>query len=195
MAAFFVGRQLTFIGGIDLNKLIFITGGVRSGKSAFAEKMTIQIYKENKKSIYYLATGVAFDEEMKKRIYHHQMDREKSQIQWNTIEFECDIPLVNVRNGDVLLWDCITTWVNNVLYKAENEKAISQYIEQFKKTIIDWRKRASIILVSNEVLDENQSQYKEVELYRRVLGNLHQWIVEICDEAYEMDYGLILRKK
>lgn len=183
-----------------MNQLIFITGGVRSGKSAFAEKIAIEKYNEHQQNIYYLATGVAFDDEMKERIYHHQIQRTESKVQWKTVEFEGDIPTFHFSNGDIILWDCITTWVNNILYITENKqerlKEIHCFIEQFKKTIMDWKEQgAQVLLVSNEVLDEMKSTYEEVNLYRKILGNLHQWIVNVCDEAYEMDYSLVLRKK
>lgn len=183
-----------------MNKLVFITGGVRSGKSAFAEKLAIEKFYNNQKNIFYLATGVAFDEEMKKRISHHKKGRLQSGVSWKTIEFEGSIPTFPVTNGDVILWDCITTWINNILYITEKEenrfKEIQHYLDNFKMTLLNWQKQgAHTILVSNEVLDENKSTYEEVNLYRKILGNLHQWIVEMCDEAYEMDYGLILRKK
>lgn len=181
-------------------KLIFITGGVRSGKSAYAEKRAIEFYKKNQKRIFYLATGIAFDEEMQERIRHHQNQRIGSQINWETIEFESTIPTLTVQQGDVLLWDCVTTWVNNVLYITENKEnrinEIERFIEKFKSMVRNWiDKDAIVLLVSNEVLDEQTSNYEEVNLYRKILGTLHQWIVKKCDEAYEMDYSLVLRKK
>lgn len=183
-----------------MSKCIFITGGVRSGKSAYAEKRAISFYKENKKHLYYFATGVAFDDEMKKRIVHHQDQRNESQVPWETIEFESEIPDIPLQKGDVLMWDCITTWVNNVLYVTENKpnrlQAIQTYIETFKKKMRNWIDQDVIlIIVSNEVLDEPTSTYEEVNLYKQLLGELHQWIVKLSDEAYEMDYSLVLRKK
>ncbi|WP_036117336.1 bifunctional adenosylcobinamide kinase/adenosylcobinamide-phosphate guanylyltransferase, partial [Lysinibacillus sphaericus] len=65
--------------------LIFITGGVRSGKSHFAEKAAMQQYQaqfNTAKRLIYLASGLAVDREMEKRIHRHQADRQAQPIQW-----------------------------------------------------------------------------------------------------------------
>lgn len=180
--------------------LIFITGGVRSGKSAFAEKKAAQL--GNNKNYYYIATGVAFDEEMKARIKRHQFDREQQAVYWQTIEMEVDIPsgMKHLSENDVVLFECITTWLSNVLYKSEAATERSEYIDNsikmLQKDLTNWHARgAIIILVSNEVLDELPSKYEEVNLYRKLLGELHQWIVSQCDEAYEVQFQLVQRWK
>lgn len=187
-----------------MGKVIFITGGVRSGKSAFAEKYAKQLYKQfQKKNLFYIASGVAFDEEMTKRIQRHKKDREASYIDWQTIEVLDLIPEeVSFSNNDVVLWDCITTWLSNVLFQTEQfeEKVRRQKIEEnlgiLKEKVLYWKsKKAIILLVSNEVLDEASSIYEEVILYRKILGELHQWIVSICNEAYELDYSICRRWK
>lgn len=184
-----------------LGLVIFITGGVRSGKSAFAEQLATQSY-DCQYNIYYIASGVAFDEEMKRRIKRHQDEREQTSIPWKTIEILDEIPSIFLQEGDILLWDCITTWLNNVLFVTEQleEKErlakINRYIESFKENVLLWKKKGGkVILVSNEVLDELGSTFAEVKLYRKLLGTLHQWIVSQCDEAYELDYSICVRRK
>ncbi len=69
--------------------LIFITGGVRSGKSHFAEQAALQYYEAQActaKRLPYLASGIALDREMEKRILRHQADRQAQPIQWLTVE-------------------------------------------------------------------------------------------------------------
>lgn len=180
--------------------MIFITGGVRSGKSAFAEKFARQLGEE--KTLYYVATGVSFDEEMEKRIIRHQQDRENQNANWNTVEMQVQIPFTieQLSNNDVVLFECVTTWLSNVLYtyeqKNENSEYIDNCIESLQKQLLTWRKQgATIIVVSNEVLDELPSQYDEVNLYRKLLGELHQWIVQNSDEAYEVQFQLVQRWK
>lgn len=188
-----------------MSKLIFITGGVRSGKSAFAEKYAKQLYEKfNRNYLYYIASGVPFDDEMTDRIKRHREDREKSSPQWNTIEIEHELKFDEVINLDkcVILWDCITTWLNNVLYNTElldenlRNLEIEKYIEQLKTQLLQWKERGSIVLlVSNEILDEPNSTFSEVNDYRFLLGELHQWIVHHSDEAYEMNYSKLKRWK
>ncbi|PYF03073.1 bifunctional adenosylcobinamide kinase/adenosylcobinamide-phosphate guanylyltransferase [Ureibacillus chungkukjangi] len=188
-----------------MSKLIFITGGVRSGKSAFAEDYAKELYQKfERKNLYYIASGVAFDREMTERIKRHQADRKKAAIQWKTIEIQDEVVFSEViyPANSVILWECITTWLSNVLYKTEQLDSIERiieiekYIKTLKKQLLQWTKDGAIvILVSNEIFDEQSSTYSEVNYYRSLLGILHQWIVHHSDEAYEMDYSKIKRWK
>lgn len=188
-----------------MGTVIFITGGVRSGKSAFAENYAKELFKNNNsEQLIYIASGVAFDEEMEQRIQRHKQDRKDSEVKWKTIECVDTIPgeIDKFQNNSVILWDCITTWLSNILYKTEQLDEtkrlleIERYINKLKQQIMNWKENnIAIVLVSNEVLDEIQADFKEVNLYCHILGKLHQYIVSVCDEAYEMDYSLIRRWK
>lgn len=185
-----------------LGNIIFITGGVRSGKSAFAENYAIQRYQQyNKENLYYIASGVAFDKEMEARIKRHQQDRHTSIVKWKTIEIVDEIPVdLTFSNQDVILWDCITTWLSNVLYKTEQQKnriqEIENYVTLLKQTIVAWKELGiQVIIVSNELLDEPSSRYEEVNLYRKMLGDIHRWIVSISTESYEIDHSIVHRWK
>lgn len=180
--------------------MIFITGGVRSGKSAIAEKYARQLGEI--KTLYYIATGVSFDDEMKNRIIRHQQDRENQNANWNTVEMQVEVPVAigQLSNEAVVLFECVTTWLSNVLYTYERKNKNREYIDNcigsMQKQLLTWRKQgATIIVVSNEVLDELPSQYEEVNLYRKLLGELHQWIVQNSDEAYEVQFQLVQRWK
>lgn len=180
--------------------MIFVTGGVRSGKSAFAEKFAFE--KELDKNFYYIATGVAFDDEMKARIKRHQFDRLQQKINWQTVEMHVDIPdeLKRLSENDVVLFECVTTWLSNVLYESESidrrEKYIEKAIERLQTMLSLWHSQGvKLIIVSNEILDELPSKYDEVNLYRQYLGELHQWIVQHSDEAYEVQYQLVQQWK
>ncbi|WP_042474062.1 bifunctional adenosylcobinamide kinase/adenosylcobinamide-phosphate guanylyltransferase [Bacillus ndiopicus] len=184
-----------------MGRLIFVTGGVRSGKSAFAERYAQQLAATGGgSSLIYMASGVAFDVEMQARIQRHQADRKHSGAVWQTLEIPDTLTeeLLAFERDTVVLWDCLTTWLGNVLYKTSLEPthAISQYIKSFKHYIKKWQEQDVIVLlVSNEVLDEPQATYEETELYKRLLGELHQWIVAQCEEAYEIDHQLRKRWK
>lgn len=186
-----------------MGRIVFMTGGVRSGKSAFAEyyaKKIFNIYR--KKKLLYIASGVAIDDEMQARIERHQKDRLQSDIIWQTIEVPYSLPkqLEQLTEDTVVLWDCITTWLSNILYKTENSidrnQMIEQFIVSFKNQLMRWKENnVSVIIVSNEVLDERKSIYAEVELYKQLLGELSQWLVAFCDEAYEIDHKHVSRWK
>ncbi|MEI4768940.1 bifunctional adenosylcobinamide kinase/adenosylcobinamide-phosphate guanylyltransferase [Psychrobacillus sp. FJAT-51614] len=167
-------------------KLVFITGGVRSGKSSFAEKY---LMNEQAKRNVYVASGVAVDVEMKKRIERHQQDRESYQVEWVTIEqprhFENILP--HIQDGDGILWDCVTTWLANELYEGEMETIEERLYDAIDQLV---EKAKVVIIVSNEVLDEPLSQHESVVLYQKWIGRIHQRLVAKADYAFEMEYGL-----
>ena len=104
--------------------LIFITGGVRSGKSSFAEKLAVKIaYRRTGGGLNYIATGVPFDTEMKERIKQHQQDRKTAKYQWKTVEQSINIGAIADRfnNRDILLLDCVTTLLNNELFSSSKD--------------------------------------------------------------------------
>lgn len=185
-----------------MGSLSFICGGVRSGKSAYAEKLAAKYYQQYQRNIYYLASGVAFDEEMKRRIARHQEERNQTNIPWQTVEMIENLPTLSLTQGDIIFWDCVTTWLNNVLFATEQLEEnvrlenIHSFIQSFQKNVLEWvNSGVKVILVSNELLDELPLDFEEVKLYRKLLGTLHQWIVSHSDEAYELDYSICVRRK
>ena len=92
-----------------LGKIIYVTGGARSGKSSFAEKIVFELNKEK----IYVATAISFDEEMKERVRLHKIQRGDN---WITIEGYKNVDKMLEKykefNGVVLL-DCLTNLVTN----------------------------------------------------------------------------------
>ena len=172
-------------------RCVFISGGVRSGKSAFAEQYITE-HKKQRQPVY-IASGVAFDEEMAKRIQRHQKDRQDAA--WVTIEVPNTFPQTfeQLDTRHVLLWDCITTWLTNILV---DNLPVDYMLDQFKAQLQRWRADGMlVVLVSNEVLDAGISPYDFTAQYQQLLGEFNQWLVAFCDEAYELEYGLVKRWK
>lgn len=174
--------------------MIFITGGVRSGKSAFAEQLAARLTGRN---YYYIATGQAFDDEMRERIRRHQKDRASGRIPWQTLEMSTAFPPQFGTAGDIVLFECVTTWLGNVQYESEQQQLdLAPFIEQFKMQCSQWQQSdVTAIIVSNELLDEPASIYEEVNTYRQVLGELHQWLVAQSEQAYEVDHLIVKQWK
>lgn len=173
----------------------FISGGARSGKSTYAEQLLVA----QTGRLVYIASGVAADSEMKERIAKHQYDRRLSD--WHTIEQPVDIhkALPFLQAGDLVLWDCLTTWLANELYEGyetgnpcwQRIGCLEQKTEQLLHTIKQMSEKVtSLVIVSNEVLDDWPEHGLETQLYRKAIGTLHQRLVEQCDVAIEMDHGL-----
>ena len=103
-------------------KIIFVTGGVRSGKSRFAQKLA-QKFPGSKA---YLATAQALDAEMEKRITRHQKSRPRT---WQTLEEPVHIGDVIQKEGrrfDLILLDCLTLWLSNLMMAGWSQKENSR---------------------------------------------------------------------
>ncbi len=161
----------------------FILGGARSGKSALAE----QLAGVSDLPVHYLATAQVWDQEMAKRVAHHQESRPQ---EWPFTEEPLDIiPILQMYTpeGCVLL-DCLTLWLTNVLLLDDEEQLIKrqqELIEYLSKGI-----EGELILVSNEV---GQGIVPDNALARRFVdeaGRLHQRIAAVADQVIFVTAGL-----
>jgi len=175
--------------------LIFISGGVRSGKSSFAEKIAFDIAGENA-ALHYIATSEPYDVEMIARIKKHQIDRAKGLKKWQTWEQSTllDQLIPCFDDNDVVLIDCLTTLLGNELFKDgcwEDERAVGQLIGRLKETFIAYKQTTkATIIVSNEIFHEGIPRDHGSRLYMKQLGKLHQFLSSIADKAYLLESGL-----
>lgn len=180
-------------------KLTFICGGVRSGKSAYAERWLVDEAQQNNGRLVYIASGLATDPEMQARIERHRQDR--ADQNWTTLEQPTNLEevLPAIQQGDYVLWDCLTTWLANELYEGwetgtpclGQAGCMEQKVQKLYATINTLLRTAEhLTIVSNEVLDELPSTYEETNCYRQWIGRIHQQLVATADTAIEMDYGL-----
>lgn len=181
---------------METASLILISGGVRSGKSSFAEKKALERAAHVKGSLHYLATGVPSDVEMEKRIERHQKERDESLFLWKTWEQSTNIGALApfFKEQDVILLDCLTTLLNNELFLQEsnlNEVLLKQIFHRILKGIKDIQKKCNqLIVVSNEVLYEPYSDNELVFTYYWMIGHLHQEVVKIANQAYLVEAGV-----
>src|SRR5256714_15564613 len=97
--------------------LILILGGARSGKSAFAERLAAN----SGRSVAFIATATADDDEMRERIARHRASRPR---EWHTLEEPLDLAgavLQAYKLADVVLLDCITLWLGNMLIQRSGQ--------------------------------------------------------------------------
>lgn len=180
--------------------MTFISGGVRSGKSSFAERLLVGSADVTDGRLVYIASGRAVDREMQERIDKHKTDR--ADESWLTIEQPVALEevLPFIEPGDYVVWDCLTTWLANEMYEeiehtycVHVEKCMREKAVQLMETVAAITEKASqFVIVSNEVLDELPSVYEETRKYSRWIGLLHQALVAIADDAIEMDSGMPL---
>ncbi|WP_028403343.1 bifunctional adenosylcobinamide kinase/adenosylcobinamide-phosphate guanylyltransferase [Ectobacillus panaciterrae] len=182
--------------------LIFITGGVRSGKSTYAERIAACLAERTDGNLHYIATGYASDQEMKSRIACHQKQRAESPRPWRTWEQSVHIHKLAPYYGsdDIVLLDCITTLVSNELFSSEErwkdkdgQRAVKQAVLE---GISEIRKRSKVlIVVSNEVLHEPIHHNELVVVYGKLIGQLHQHLVKECTQAYLVEAGIPILMK
>lgn len=184
---------------MDKGKLYFITGGARSGKSTFAEKLAASFQKK----VLYVATCEPGDEEMIKRIKIH---RERRPPSWETVEEPYDVETVISTYGNrygTILIDCLTLFVTNHLLKTgpiddyssedDREKEVLQHVENMAKGLLGVE--AHGIIVSNEVGMGLVPDNPLGRFYRDVLGKANQIAASMAHEVYFMVSGIPLRIK
>lgn len=173
--------------------IVFISGGVRSGKSSFAEQFVAHLKCAGQR--HYIASAKRVDREMEERIKRHQRARSYSQHPWITWECPVDLHLLvhkfNVQ--DVALLDCLTILLANELYRKD--RSFVQTDEQVIRSILHAidviaRKIDTLVIVSNEVLFDGISHDPSVQDYQRAIGRLHQAIVKRAQKAVLIESGM-----
>jgi len=165
-------------------KIIFITGGARSGKSQFAQELA-QKFPGPKA---YLATAQALDEEMAERIERHKKNRSPG---WQTLEEPRQITSVIKESGEhysLILLDCLTLWISNLMTAGWNEKKI---LREADRLLLACRgMKGSLILVGNEVGMGIVPDNPQARIFRDLSGQIQQKIAGEADEVYFMVCGL-----
>ncbi|MDD2706800.1 MAG: bifunctional adenosylcobinamide kinase/adenosylcobinamide-phosphate guanylyltransferase [Verrucomicrobiae bacterium] len=178
-----------------MGKMILVTGGARSGKSSFAQKMAEGLPGPR----IYVATCPLLDDEMRSRVQRHRMDREGKG--WKTVEEPVRLAaaLSGLANPGVVLVDCLTLWVNNLMHQAEQagcglkEEDIARECEGVADAAA--RLTGTVIMVTNEVgmgiVPENQM----ARLFRDLTGRCSQTLAARAGEVYLVSCGLPLKLK
>ena len=170
-----------------MKRHVLVLGGARSGKTAFAEQLAIRSGSRPA----YLATAEALDSEMRDRVASHQAGRAG---QFATIEEPLalsDALLKASTRHDVILVDCLTLWITNLLMA---NKDVAGAVSQLGATLVEL-KTAKVILVSNEVGLGIVPDNAMARTFRDLAGSAHQRLAEICDDAYFIVAGLPLTLK
>lgn len=192
----------TYIGGgAGVAGVVLVTGGARSGKSAFAEKLA----SASGVSVGYIATAVITDTDMADRIAKHKASRPE---EWET--FEKPLGLAELTQDSrfapcgTLLLDCLTTLTDNHMMESRLDfdtcdLSAVQVLEQQIKTDVDGliaaAKGKRLILVTNEVGQGVVPSFRMGSLFRDMAGRLNMHAAACASEVYCMISGLPLRLK
>lgn len=186
-------------------RLMLILGGARSGKSSYAESLALRLARE--RPIVYVATAEAGDDEMRARIADHQASRPAT---WTTIEAPLN-PAAAIAGSPaattagVVLLDCVTLWVSNVLLSIEQdattertaERAAAVRVGSEMDALLDLYHAApwSLVLVTNEVGMGLVPPYPLGRIYRDLLGRVNARLAVEADAVALLVAGLAVELK
>lgn len=169
-----------------MKKIIYVSGGQRSGKSKFAQNLVESISS----TPIYLATARIWDEDFKNRVKKHQADRGD---QWTTIEEEVSLSSLDL-SGQVVLLDCITLWLTNIFHDSSYDlkKSIEVATKEWKKFI---DQEFTLVVVSNEIGMSMHSLEESARHFTDLQGTTNQMIANDADEAFLVVSGLPIKLK
>ncbi len=173
-----------------MREIIFILGGCRSGKSRHALKLAEDIPCRQK---VFIATCLPLDEEMKKRIEQHQKERERT---WTTVEVPVLLPEAideNSQKSDLILVDCLTLWISNILLETNDMDNTSKHIERLIESLA--YVKCPVILVSNEVGTGIVPEKALARIYRDLTGFANQRVAACSDKVIWMTAGIPVKIK
>lgn len=164
-----------------MKRIILITGGQRSGKSSYAEKLALSLSPHP----VYMATAHIWDEEFRQRVLRHQ---ERRGPEWTNIEEEKTLSRHELE-GKVILIDCVTLWCTNFFFDLNaNVDAALQTIKQEFDNFTN--QNATFIFVTNEIgsgaVSDNAIQRRFTDLQ----GWMNQYIASMADQVYLMVSGI-----
>ncbi len=169
-------------------KVTLVLGGVRSGKSRYAQR----IAEASPGRVILVATATAFDDEMRTKIDRHRATRPS---EWLTVEEPLELAAVlDPVECDLVLIDCLTIFAANVLHATgEDEAAARERMTLFCAAIE--RASCDVVLVSNEVGSGVVPAYALGRQFRDCLGELNQMVAAVADDVVLLVAGLPLALK
>lgn len=156
---------------------ILILGGCRSGKSSHALHLAEAMGNRR----LFVATCVPDDDEMQARVERHRQERSDA---WGTLEVPvklADAVTAHSPSADVMLVDCLTLWLSNLLMETRNVEQIRRRIDNLAEAV----KAApnAVVLVSNEVGAGIVPENRLARLYRDLAGWTNQAMAAVCNRV------------
>lgn len=187
-----------------MSRLVLATGGARSGKSVFAEQYLESRFEE----VAYIATAIAFDDEMKDRIAKHKAQRPSH---WHTYEAYKDLDELMGEIGKehrACLLDCLTIMVTNRMMDAYKEidwdkpnpervnVLQSEILNEVKAFLEEARRQdLCLVMVTNELGMGIVPENPMARAFRDIAGRVNQLVASMADEVYLLVCGLPMTLK
>jgi adenosylcobinamide kinase/adenosylcobinamide-phosphate guanylyltransferase len=175
---------------IKMKKITLVIGGCKSGKSRYALEAADRKTTQQK---IFIATSVPFDDEMKDRVERHRRERGD---QWTTVEAPVDLPgaiRANTGKDRLILVDCLTLWINNLLMETTAERVIQGHFPELVDALNHIESR--IYLVANEVGTGIVPENRLARQFRDIAGVVNQAIAALADQVVWMVAGIPVQIK
>ncbi len=163
-------------------KALFI-GGIKSGKSKNAEGYTLQ--HTTSKPIY-LATNEFFDEEMSLKVFHH---KEQRADKFDTIEEALYISSIIDKQNSIVLVECVSMWINNMMYHKFSEADMIAEIHKIHNL------KTTVVFVINDVSCSVVSDKKLVREFVDINGRISQLLAQKCEDVFHTTAGIAVKIK
>jgi adenosylcobinamide kinase/adenosylcobinamide-phosphate guanylyltransferase len=167
-----------------MKEVTLVLGGCKSGKSnhalALAETYGLRQL--------FMATCVPYDDEMKERVARHKEERSNN---WKTLDVPlelCETIAAHGNEGNVLLVDCLTLWISNLLMEFEDRDRAERQVDRLVAALD--LVSCPVVLVSNEVGAGIVPENKLARLFRDIAGTANQKIAAAADRVVWMVAGL-----
>lgn len=166
--------------------IVLITGGQRSGKSGYAQKLALKLDG----TPVYLATSRVWDDEFRRRVLRHKADRG---AEWTNIEEE-KYPSRHRLEGRVVVIDCVTLWCTNFFFDNDSDVDLSlrQLKEEFDRLTAQ---EACFIFVTNEIGMGGVSPDALQRRFTDLQGWFNQYVASHADEVILMVSGIPVKIK
>lgn len=173
--------------------LIFISGGVRSGKSGLGERLAAQYAGEGRKI--YLATTRAYDAEMERRIARHRQDRAGKGFVTMEADRAVGDAAKSLLPSDAVLLDCLGALASNEMFGEAWVSEAASTANALADTIFGDIMRlnsavSTLIIISNEVFSDGVDYDAMTLEYIRLMGLLHRRLAVASNMAIECSAGL-----
>jgi adenosylcobinamide kinase/adenosylcobinamide-phosphate guanylyltransferase len=168
-----------------VKEIVLIMGGCRSGKSRYALELATQAAGRNR---IFIATCMPGDNEMEERVRRHKKERNQS---WTTLEVPVLLPEAvdeHGRQGNVIVVDCLTLWLSNLLLEINNPEEIEVHIDRLTQSLE--ASQCPVFLVSNEVGTGIVPENRLARRFRDVAGFANQSVAACSDMVIWMVAGI-----
>ncbi len=164
-----------------------IIGGSGSGKSEFAENLTVQLSSKIKSQRVYIATMQPFDEESRLRIKKHQNMRANKAF--TTAECFTGLKNLELELGSSVLLECMSNLVANEIFseKGVGEDVVKEVMEGFFHLT---QRACNIVIVTNNIFEDGLEYDSSMKKYLEALGEINRRISDIADKVVEVVHGI-----